>query len=185
MQRLINRVDHLDNILPYDGDLTSRDIQNKRMTRHTGYDDEIIEYNQYLTNEVTHPIELNDIITNQENLILEHDWELKQKLDLLKKAATLFCKHAQINNGHRFIKTNQINHIISTQISTAIQWVNEIHEEMRLLHTQRNKLTLLDKEITDSTQDMTTKLKSLTNLDWSPDMDSIIGTQTLAFSTKH
>ena len=33
----------------------------------------------------------------------------------------------------------------------------------------------------DSTKEMTAKLKSLTSLDQSPDMDSIIGSQTLAF----
>ena len=87
LQRLINRVDYLDNILPYDGDITSKELRNKRMTRRTNYDGEIIDYNQYLTNDVQHPIELNDFITNQESLILEHDWELKQKLALLREEA--------------------------------------------------------------------------------------------------
>ena len=156
-------MDHLDNILPYDGDLTNKEVRNKRMTRHTNYDDEIIDYNQYLTNEVHHPIELNDFITNQENLILEHDWELKQKLDILREEAHLFFKHSQFNNGHRFKR--QTESIVAYRHKSTLLWMNDIHEEIKLLHAQRNKLTHLNKEITDNTKDMTPKLKSLTTLD--------------------
>ena len=59
--------------------------------------------------------------------------------------------------------------------------MNNIHDEIHILQTQKTKLAQLNKEIMDSRKEMTSKLKSLTTLDWSPDMDSIIGSQTLAF----
>ena len=60
----------------------------------------------------------------------------------------MFFKHAQFNNGHRF-KT-QTDSIIAYRHKSTLLWMNDIHEEIKLLHVQRHKLTNLVKEITDS-----------------------------------
>ena len=74
---------HLDQILPFDGDLTQQ--RQKRTPFDTLNDDEIIDYECYLNNNTINPIELKDIVTNQNTLKHKHDNELQIQLTILKR----------------------------------------------------------------------------------------------------
>ena len=114
LERLNNRVTHLDNILPYDGDLTQQQ-RLKRTIEKSINEDELIDYTMFLDNNINDPIELNDIVIQPEKLVDEHEWDLKQKLDKLKEEAILFFKHARHNNHHRFRRQTNDNKIIKTR----------------------------------------------------------------------
>ena len=191
LERLKNRMLHLDQILPYDGDLTQQ--RQKRTALDTLNDDEIINYEQYLHNYTHNPIELKDIVTNQNSLKHKHDHQLRQQLTLLKLEHEKFIKNAQINNKHRFkrqtpIMTRTAEYSLVTGLSGLIgtfnytfdhtsQYQKQIAKEYNMLQEQQYRITQIRNQITTETEEMSNKLEGLTQQKWSPSMDKIIGRQ--------
>ena len=190
LERLKNRMLHLDQILPFDGDLTQQ--RQKRTLFDTLKNDEIINYKNYLTNYTINPIELKDIVTNQNILKHKHDQELQIQLTKLKHEHEIFIKNAQINNKHRFKRQTPITTTRTAEYSLTAgltgvigkfnytydhtsQYQKQIAKEFNLLERQQFRITQIRSQITKETDEMNTKLEQLTNQAWTPSMDKIIG----------
>ena len=176
LERLKNRINHLDQILPYDGDSMDTD-RLRRTVLDSMIDDEVIDYEKYTTDNLTDPIEIITIIKNQDTLKTKNNYQLQEKLDQLKKEYALFIKTAQINNKHRY-KRQITNATTLHDLYYTVDWTHTynkaISAELDTLTQQKQRLDQIRKDILQQSELAQNKLIQLTNQQWTPDMDSIL-----------
>ena len=176
LERLKNRINHLDQLLPYDGDSTDND-RRRRTVIDSMIDDEVIDYEKYTTDDITDPIEIITIIKNQDNLKTKNNNHLQEKLEQLKKEYALFIKTAQINNRHRY-KRQTTNTTTLHDLYYTIDWTHTyntaILTELDTLEQQKQRLEQLRKTIIEQSELAQKQLIQLTNQQWTPDMDNIL-----------
>ncbi len=160
LQRIKNRVTHLDNILPFDGDLTRR----ARMTHISSFiEDEVIDYEGILDNRVKDPITMDQILTDPNTLKATHEIVLKRKIDSLKAEAEAFFKAARDNNLGRF-KRAALDSVYVSQI--------QLFADLQQLQKQHIRLRQTQKQILDNTVSTEQKLNDITNKQWHAGMDN-------------
>ena len=160
LQRIRNRVTHLDNILPFDGDLTRR----ARMTHISSLiEDEVIDYEGLLDNKVKDPITMDQILTDPDTLKATHEIVLKQKIDSLKAEAEAFFKAARDNNLGRF-KRAALDSVYVSQI--------QLFADLKQLQKQHIRLRQTQQQILDNTNTTEYKLNEITNKQWHAGMDN-------------
>ncbi len=167
LERLKNRMKHIDQILPFDGDITTRE---RRTPLNTFSEDEIIDYENFINTDDYEPIDIKNIVKNQHSLKHKHELKIKEQIDILRQEQANFIKMAQNNNRHRFRRDTDRAYADYTEIYT-----NQINTEIETLFVQQYRIAQLQSEIRSETEIMNKKLLSLTNLKWTPDMDRILG----------
>ena len=166
LERLKNRMKHIDNILPFDGDLTTR---QKRTPLDTLPEDELIDYESFINLDKDDLIEIRDIVVNQHNLKHKHELRIKEQIEILRQEQANFIKMAQQNNRHRFKRQTRTD-----DIDFTIQYTQQINMEIETLFIQQYRIAQIQSEIRSETEIMNKKLLSLTNQKWTPEMDKIL-----------
>ena len=174
LQRLINRAAHLDAILPYDGDLTQeRQNRQRRTPMDTINDDEVIDLDKFMNRQIRSPINISEIVTDQDILKTHNKIGLQFKIDKLKEEADLFFKHAKLNNHHRF-KRQSLKAIYYTK-DLKSQFKAELLDELHIMRLQAHRINKIRQDIQQDNSLIGDKLIELTKHQWTPDMDRIIG----------
>ena len=126
LNRLRNRVKHIDRILPYDGDLTAQ--QRHSRSNFDQLDDyEIIDHKTFLNTNITNPLHIEDILINPTVLRNTNDITLQLKLKKLKDEYEIYLKNTKRNTDHRFKRsTASFALYIAKGLQAAINTLNQL-----------------------------------------------------------
>ena len=101
LNRLKNRVKHIDEILPFDGDLTAQ--QRQRRTNTDTLDEyEIKDHQMFLNKEIINPLLIEDILKDPTLLLETNNKILQIKLKKLKDEYKIYLKNTKQNTLHKY-----------------------------------------------------------------------------------
>ena len=190
LERLKNRIKHIDQILPFDGDLTTRQQRQRRDETDINGDDEIIDYLDYIDNKVHSPIELDHIIRDQDSLKNRHKYLITMQLLELEKEHEAFVKKAKQNNHYRFKRNTKKPKVAQFSLMAGLtgflgefnythdyttEYQSQINKEVENLRAQQFRILQIRTAIHAQIMALNDELHAMTNIQWTPDMDKIIG----------
>ena len=101
-------------------------------------DDEVIDLDRFMNRQIRSPIEIDEIVTDQDILKTHNKIGLQFKIDKLKEEAELFFKHAKVNNHHRF-KRQSLKAIYYTKDLKSI-FKAELLDELHIMRVQSHRI---------------------------------------------